>query len=297
MNTDNLIIGKRYSVSSNNDCVITDTASGYTLATISAGTQGVIVPISSSITSDNDCVVLPISNATVTPTVGQGGNSGNDYVVWSGEIKSEVTLNIPDDVDLPISFYNQKGLTSISGTTGGKTSLNSLLYSCDNIQHVELYCPNALTLNDFIYYAYYIKSIKVEAPIATTATNFSYFLGSTSNDYFDMTIIMPKVTSAKNMFSHDVIPKINITLNLASLATIDIGYNIVNANILYGGLSSCTSLNLLYSSDITDESIQNIIDALPDYTGTSTSALVTFPADRLTEEQQKQISNKGWTWS
>lgn len=76
MTIDNLIIGKRYSVSSNNDCVITDTATGHTLASISAGTQAVIVPISDSITSDNDCVVLPIDEATVMPTVGQGGNGG-----------------------------------------------------------------------------------------------------------------------------------------------------------------------------------------------------------------------------
>lgn len=78
MTTDNLIIGKRYSVSSNNDCVITDTATGYTLASISAGTQAVIVPISDSITSDKDCIVLPVDEATVMPGVGQGGNGGDD---------------------------------------------------------------------------------------------------------------------------------------------------------------------------------------------------------------------------
>lgn len=78
MTTDNLIIGKRYSVSSNNDCVITDTATGYTLASLTAGSQLIVVPISNSITSDNDCVVLPVDETTVMPGIGQGGNGSDN---------------------------------------------------------------------------------------------------------------------------------------------------------------------------------------------------------------------------
>lgn len=66
--------------------------------------------------------------------------------------------------------------------------------------------------------------------------------------------------------------------------------------VLDGGLAACTSFNISASTNITDASIQNIIDALPDYSGTQASALVSFPPDRLTEEQQTQLTNKGWTY-
>lgn len=65
-----------------------------------------------------------------------------------------------------------------------------------------------------------------------------------------------------------------------------------------GGLSAVTSF-LLYNvqTAINDASIQNIVDTLPDWSGTDTTALVQFPSGRLTAEQQATLTAKGWTWS
>lgn len=70
-----------------------------------------------------------------------------------------------------------------------------------------------------------------------------------------------------------------------------------NVTVLEGGLAACDAFLIANSTNLTDESIQNIIDALPDHSVAGTPALVGFPPDRLTTEQQTQLSNKGWTWS
>lgn len=61
--------------------------------------------------------------------------------------------------------------------------------------------------------------------------------------------------------------------------------------------STTNSIVLSSSSLLSDESIQNIIDALADLTG-ATSQKVTFHStvtDKLTEEQVQQITDKNWT--
>ena len=282
MTIDNLIIGKRYSVSSNNDCVITDTATGYTLASISAGTQAVIVPISESITSDKDCVVLPIDEATVMPGVGQGGNggdTGNSYVMWGGENNTEVTLNIPDSVDIPLSFYSTN-VTKVSGTGGGITNCSNMCYYCASLTALTLNLPSATYCADMCGNCSSLTALTLNLP---SATNCKRALDKCTN-----------LTSLS--FNFGSMSTVNFTSTSGSGGIGNVT-TLQNVTVLEGGLASCTSFNISASTNLTATSIQNIIDALPNYSGTGTSALVTFPPDRLTAEQQTQITNKGWSWA
>ena len=351
MTIDNLIIGKRYSVSSNNDCVITDTATGYTLASISAGTQAVIVPISESITSDKDCVVLPIDEATVMPGVGQGGNggdTGNSYVMWGGENNTEVTLNIPDSVDIPLSFYSTN-VTKVSGTGGGITNCSNMCYYCASLTALTLNLPSASDCNAMCYGCSSLTSLTLDLPSATNCnamcygcssltegtlktplasdcSNMCYYCASLTaltlnlpsatycadmcgncSSLTALTLNLPSATNCKRALDKCT-NLTSLSFNFGSMSTVNftstsgsggIGNvtTLQNVTVLEGGLASCTSFNISASTNLTATSIQNIIDALPNYSGTGTSALVTFPPDRLTAEQQTQITNKGWSWA
>jgi hypothetical protein len=58
-----------------------------------------------------------------------------------------------------------------------------------------------------------------------------------------------------------------------------------------------TSISFVFSSELSDESIQNIIDVLMDKTG-QTASVLTLPNNvkaKLTEEQIATITSKNWT--
>ena len=63
-------------------------------------------------------------------------------------------------------------------------------------------------------------------------------------------------------------------------------------------LEKCTTVKFYNTHTLlSDTSIQNVINALPDYSGTESSALIQLPAEKITESQKTQITAKGWTWS
>ncbi len=84
-----------------------------------------------------------------------------------------------------------------------------------------------------------------------------------------------------------------------------------NFNASFGGCSALENIiiggtigkNISFSySPLTVESMKSIINALKDYSGTSTTYTLTFRADRenmLTDEEKAVATNKGWTlvWS
>ena len=64
--------------------------------------------------------------------------------------------------------------------------------------------------------------------------------------------------------------------------------------------TSAQTLNLLYSSLLTNQSVQNIIDTVYDMNlntqgGTATLKLNQIVIDAMTDEQKSQLSAKGWT--
>lgn len=90
----------------------------------------------------------------------------------------------------------------------------------------------------------------------------------------------------------------NITLKVSSLAT-----TYTNAFYRQAELTEirftedseiAASISFVYSSKLTDESIQSIIDALGTVTTTKTITFHDTVVNKLTDEQVSQIVNKGW---
>lgn len=69
-------------------------------------------------------------------------------------------------------------------------------------------------------------------------------------------------------------------------------------NIVFEGTIGTNGLNLSYSPNLTHDSLMSVINALKDYSGTSTTRTVTFGSDnlaKLTDAEKKIATDKGWT--
>lgn len=69
-------------------------------------------------------------------------------------------------------------------------------------------------------------------------------------------------------------------------------------NILFEGTIGTNGLNLSYSKKLTHDSLMSVINALKDYSGTSTTRTVTLGDEnlaKLTDAEKKIATNKGWT--
>lgn len=69
-------------------------------------------------------------------------------------------------------------------------------------------------------------------------------------------------------------------------------------NIVIEGVIGVNNLNLSYSKKLTHDSLMSVINALKDYSGTSTTGTVTLGMDniaKLTDEEKQIARNKGWT--
>lgn len=183
---------------------------------------------------------------------------------------------------------------------------NTLRYAfggCVSLQTSEISAENSECI-----YALYTrcKSLKTSTIDFPNASDCAYVF-NLNDSLKTATMILPKATI---LFSslHGCFALTSLSLNFSSMSTLDFTSTsgngglgnvttLENVTVLDGGLASCTSFIITNSTNLTDASIQNIIDALPDYSGTETSALVSFPPGRLTTAQQTQLSNKGWTWS
>lgn len=302
----------------------------YILATASEAGQVAFKAISDSVIISDDNAILTAEDFVfapgpiLKPTSGGGGTLGA-YVTWGGENNTEVTVNVPDDVDLPLSFYERR-ITKATLKMGGTTKMSNFFYSCPTLEELSIIAPHVENISYFLWGSK-ITSINWSFPSATncdrlcpnnervittkldlpnaTVCNYLIYRQTRLNEAW---INAPKATKVQAIFGP--IPVITLSFNLASVATFDLTVadpvnnnqlgrlaSLQNLTILDGGLASCTAFNISVSTALTDASIQNIIDALPDYSGTQTSALVSFPPDRLTTEQQEQLAAKNWTWS
>ena len=293
-------------------------ATGVLLASASAGIAKIPTGSFSKITCTAP-FILTTESAMSRLRGGQGQNGGGGttdaYVTWGGVNNTEVTLNIPDDVDIPLTFNLCEQITSIKGNAGGKTNFkafcnaaynlnhfdlimnnasdcNSLLCSTEKLKSVTLNLPNAIDATDLVSYSTWLEEAYIYIPLATQSRDLLTYCQKLKT----LTLIAPLITDFSVGTNSNLT---SITINIASINTFTATAvrTLVNVTILEGGLSSCTSFNISTSTSLTDESIQNIIDALPDYSGTETSALVTFPSGRLSTEQQEAITAKGWTWA
>lgn len=232
------------------------------------------------------------------------GEGGNSYVTWSGENADEVTLSIPDNIDLPISFYGSDqtsaNLTKLSGTTGGKKNIRNFAANNSGLKEASIIFPSATNIAWAFSNCEKLESLHVEAAKTETVGRLMSDCPALKTAYVYAPEAIQYVAWAYNSTNIT-----DLSFNLAKLRTLDFSsvangqlFLLQNLTILNGGLAACTSFNISALANLTATSIQNIIDALPDYSGTGTSALVTFPPyDILTAEQKTQITNKGWTWS
>ena len=82
------------------------------------------------------------------------------------------------------------------------------------------------------------------------------------------------------------------------LTTLEFFEDTDSSGVMHQPLEKCTTVKFYnIHTSLSDTSIQNVIDAIPDYSSTSTSALIQLPAGKITEDQKAQITAKGWTWS
>ena len=69
-------------------------------------------------------------------------------------------------------------------------------------------------------------------------------------------------------------------------------------NIVFEGVIGKNDLNLSYAKKLTHDSLMSVINALKDYSGTSTTGTVTLGSDnlaKLTDAEKKIATDKGWT--
>lgn len=277
----------------------------YILATASEAGQVAFKAISDSVIISDDAAILTAEDFVfapgpiLKPTSG-GGSSVNDWITVNDA--GEAVLNFPEESTNALELFSigYSRYTKLAGSTAGKISCATMCWGCQELKDVDVEVPNGNTSNMFPNCINLTKA-KVIAPVSIAVN--SIFQNDTKLQ--EVYLYAPKakhkdymVTNAANI--------VTFSFNLASLPTISFALDsssmgnlpkLKNLAILEGGLASCTSFNVSESTLITAESIQNIIDALPDYSGSGTSALVSFPPDRLTEEQQAQLAAKNWTWS
>lgn len=276
---------------------------GVLLASASAGVTKVPTGSFSKITCTAP-FILTTESAMSRLRGGQGGTSGgggstvDDWITVNDA--GEAVLNFPEKStnDLELFSIGYSRYIKLTGSTGGKINCVAMCWGCGRLKEVDVEVPNGNTSNMFPNCINLIKA-KIIAPVSTQVNSifqndvklqevYLYTPKATSKDYM--------VTAAGNI--------VTFSFNLASFNTVNftgtgVGNlpKLQNLTILEGGLASCTSFIITNSTNLTDESIQNVIDALPDYSGTETSALVSFPPNRLSTEQQAQLTSKGWTWS
>ena len=224
------------------------------------------------------------------------GEEGNDWITVNDA--GEAVLNFPDETNPLIENikFGNSSFTKVTGTTGGKTNCNAMFYPCSSVVYIDLACPEATTVMQLCRSCTKVEYAKIYAPKAKSA---GQVLGQ-SRSLVHAILIIPSATDIFS-FMYESSKITDFEFDFASVATINMADStfklLQNVTVLDGGLASCTSFIITNSTNLTDESIQNIIDALPDYAGTETSALVSFPPDRLSEEQEAQLAAKNWTWS
>lgn len=272
---------------------------------VTGSTQCSFIPSVNEVTVDPDTAKLEqvsrgIAVRSSNNGGGGGGSTGNDWITVNDA--GEAVLNFPENRDLPIKF-GYSDFTKITGTLGGKLNANYMFYNSENASNIELKLPESKSAYGICWNCLSAETVRL---IATNAADCTYaFRGC--GKMTDLYIVLPSAINMNGAFI-DCTYFITAQCNFASMSTLDFTStsgtgglgnvpSLENVTVLDGGLASCTSFIITNSTNLTDESIQNIIDALPDYSGTETSALVSFPPDRLTTEQQEQLTNKGWTWS
>lgn len=272
----------------------------YILATASEAGQVAFKAISDSVIISDDNAILTAEDFVfapgpiLKPTSG-GGSTVDDWITINDA--GEATLNFPEETNdlmenISLSFNK---FTKITGNVGGKLHCMGFVSRSSTLTYLDI-VANKAEISNICNSCSKLTYAKIVAEKATGLN--SLFQGASIPEAY---IYTPNAVAGLYIFPQGIK---KVTLHWGKFKTIDFSSssttyipNITDIIILSGGLASCTSFKIPNSTNLTDESIQNIINALPDYSGTETSALVSFPPGRLTTEQQEQLAAKNWTWS
>lgn len=272
----------------------------YILATAPEAGQIAFKAISDSVIISDDNAILTAEDFVfapgpiLKPTSG-GGSTVDDWITINDA--GEAVLNFPEETNPTIENISLafSKLTKITGNAGGKLNCLGLCSRSSTLTYVDI-VANKADVSNICNGCSKLTYGKIVAENATSL-----------NSLFQSTPLSEAYVYAPNAQQGlYILPQKTkkATLYWAKFKTIDFSKtstnyipNITDMIILSGGLASCTSFKIPDSPNLTDESIQNIIDTLPNYSSTGTSALVSFPPDRLTAAQQEQLAAKNWTWS
>ena len=237
------------------------------------------------------------STGNITPSYPAAWGSPKVFLSDDGETCT-VNYSDTDTVAVKMAYSTFK---KVRGSFGGVKDCSHMLESCTSLTSITLDLPSATNCYYMLYNCTSLTSATLNLPSATNC----YYMLNRCTSLTSATLNLPSATNCGNMLS-GCTSITTLAINIARIATVDFN-NLDSANklatlknltILEGGLAACTTFKMYATNTvITDESIQNVVTALPDWSGTSKSATCQFPAGRLTEEQKTTLTAKGWTYT
>ena len=211
--------------------------------------------------------------------------------------------------DVSFMFTNCKMIQNVSIMNFKQpTNMNGMFQNCESLKNVSLSNTHFVTSMRFMFQE--CSSLKsVQLSDTSNVTNMWYmFYGCTQLEeitYLDTSNVTDMSSIFANCSSLTTLPQ----LDASKLKDTGISSMFSRCTSLtnFGGLknvgksfsTSVTSqISFADSTNLSDESIQNIIDGLYDRTGVTTITRIKFHTtvkNKLTNEQKKQIKAKNWT--
>ena len=200
-------------------------------------------------------------------------------------------------------FNNCRALTTVPlFDTSNVTYMSNMFYECRKLNDVPVFNTTIVT-NMYNMFSYCSSLISIPQLDTSNVNNFGGMFS-----YCSSLISIPQIdtsngTNLNGMFSNcsslTSVPQLN-----ASKASVRFIFENCTSLIDFGGLlnvgksnNSAFTYDLSYSSLLSDESIQNVIDGLYDMTEKGFSPTLKFHSTvytKLSEAQKEQVTAKGW---
>lgn len=246
------------------------------------------------------------------------------------KLLSEDVLFLPENFPMKTIYYNTYGILlmnhipqnegmvlfknniSLRYTNIDTSSFNlgSLFLNCFNLRRINkdnvVDCSNSTSFADIFSNCYMLEDvsfINIDEDKSQSWTR--AFRIDTSVEYFNLKNISfsPKLigTSFQYMFyNQQFLENINGEIDftkISSATNISLMFYACNnlKEVRFTKESLKYGLQMAQSSQLSDESIQSILDGLANVTGTRTLTLHSEVYAKLTEEQKQSATDKGWT--
>lgn len=193
-------------------------------------------------------------------------------------LKSIPFFDTSKGINMACMFYNCFSLTEIPPLdTSKNTNFSSMFYGCSSLTKVPPIDASSATK---LYYTFLGCSALTEIQITGTS----------------------KVTDFGSAFYNCKALKTITELDLTSAAIVSNTFGNCNEleNITFKGIIAKTGLSFQNSSKLTHDSLMSIINALKDYSTSSSTYKITLGTTnlaKLTDEEKAMITAKGWTYA